>query len=431
VSTPKGVDVRTHRLWLSLVILAAPLALPAAASAGTVSLGTAPGTAGGPNEIRFSGGPENSAVLIEYDERNAAVVLSDPAAPLTLDAGAAQLCVITNPTEVTCDDPGGGTLNYWSAELGAGDDSLTVAAEAFVAGRASGGDGNDTILGADSNPSWPGNDTLDGGPGDDILAGRGGDDQLTGGPGTDAMDGFTGNDRIDALDGVGENVACGAGADTVVADPVDDVRDCEQPDADQDGSLAHRDCDDANPARAPGKREVVGNAVDEDCNGVAAMPDFDRDGSPSNLDCNDRSRNVAPGKPEIVDNKVDEDCSGAPAYSRPLSARLSYRVRVRGRITRIQRMSVVGLPAASEVQFRCPRGCLMSRRPHANAGNGGSWSFAHLFIRGRARAGNVVELWLSRTGETTRVLRLRFRNGRRPQLTRLCAPAGATRAQRC
>src|SRR4051812_40192067 len=80
--------------------------------------------------------------------------------------------------------------------------------------RVNGGAGNDLLLGE------TGNDALVGGPGDDALFDNQGRDTLNGGPG---------NDRFSAADRNRDKVRCGAGADTVVADPGDDVaRDCER-----------------------------------------------------------------------------------------------------------------------------------------------------------------------------------------------------------
>jgi uncharacterized repeat protein (TIGR01451 family) len=72
-----------------------------------------------------------------------------------------------------------------------------------------------------------GNDTLFGRGGIDILLGGSGNDRLVGGPGRDDLQGGLGNDRIESRDGVREVVNCGAGRDTVLADRLDVVRNCE------------------------------------------------------------------------------------------------------------------------------------------------------------------------------------------------------------
>jgi Ca2+-binding RTX toxin-like protein len=99
-----------------------------------------------------------------------------------------------------------------------------------------GGGGDDFLKTSD------GSDRLDGGAGADTLDGGFGDDVLVGGPGPDSIAGDhpggecgiywcklpSGNDTIDARDGERDSVTCGAGADTVKADPADAVApDCE------------------------------------------------------------------------------------------------------------------------------------------------------------------------------------------------------------
>jgi hypothetical protein len=96
--------------------------------------------------------------------------------------------------------------------------------------------GDDRLRGGD------GPDRLDGGPGADVLDGGFGDDAIVGGPGRDSVSGDLaggdcgplwckvpwGNDAIDVRDGEADSVACGAGADTVLADAADTVApDCE------------------------------------------------------------------------------------------------------------------------------------------------------------------------------------------------------------
>lgn len=97
-----------------------------------------------------------------------------------------------------------------------------------------GSSGNDNIFGADGNDQVfgdSGNDTLSGGNGDDSLEGYSGDDVIDGGPGVDSIygdynkcDAYScpgGSDKITARDGLADNVNCGPGADTVIADTVD------------------------------------------------------------------------------------------------------------------------------------------------------------------------------------------------------------------
>ena len=109
---------------------------------------------------------------------------------------------------------------------------LALTASAAFAVAKEGGNGDDTLRGTS------GRDALAGGPGDDVLRGLGGRDALAGGSGADdlfggsgrdALSGGRGNDFIDdGNDGVADAIVCGPGIDTVRADGVDELEDCER-----------------------------------------------------------------------------------------------------------------------------------------------------------------------------------------------------------
>ena len=90
-----------------------------------------------------------------------------------------------------------------------------------------GGPGNDHLIGGF------GQDILNGGPGNDVITGGGSADTITGGPGHDRIDGGGGGDTIYAKDGERDIVDCGkngygkAGRDTVYADKIDVISNCE------------------------------------------------------------------------------------------------------------------------------------------------------------------------------------------------------------
>ncbi|MDI7266841.1 MAG: putative metal-binding motif-containing protein, partial [Myxococcota bacterium] len=73
------------------------------------------------------------------------------------------------------------------------------------------------------------------------------------------------------------------------------------------------DCADDNPARNPGRLEVCGNGVDDDCDGTTDQVDNDGDGAQDlacgGNDCDDTDPSVRPGRPEIRDAK-DNNCDG-------------------------------------------------------------------------------------------------------------------------
>ena len=146
-----------------------------------------------------------------------------------------------------------------------------------------GGDGEagegDTIAGDVENATGgSGADRIVGSGGANDLVGGGGNDNLTGLSGPDRLDAGDGDDTLDSRDGEQDTLACGAGNDSVTADTIDLFDQCEgvaqagllPDDKDGDGQSVLTDCNDANPAIRPGAIEKVGNAVDENCDGIVA-----------------------------------------------------------------------------------------------------------------------------------------------------------------
>ncbi len=82
--------------------------------------------------------------------------------------------------------------------------------------------------GANTLRGTPYRDRLYGRGGRDTIYGLAGNDLLVGGAQVDSISGGAGDDVIRARDGERDTVICGAGRDTVIADPVDRIaRDCE------------------------------------------------------------------------------------------------------------------------------------------------------------------------------------------------------------
>lgn len=107
------------------------------------------------------------------------------------------------------------------ANDGQGGEGDQVLAEHII-----GGSGKDTITGngaSNTLESRDGDDTINGQAGPDMLRGGKGADTLTGSAGQDTVEGDDGNDSLQLQDDEADAARCGAGADTVLADPADDV----------------------------------------------------------------------------------------------------------------------------------------------------------------------------------------------------------------
>ncbi len=116
------------------------------------------------------------------------------------------------------------------------------------------------------------------------------------------------------------------GGDPSILDPDGSVSDIgayggpgsEIEDDDGDGYASAIDCDDTDATINPGAAEVVGDGIDQDCDGAdLTAADLDKDGDGHDTDafaggddCDDADATVYPGAPEVWYDGTDQDCDG-------------------------------------------------------------------------------------------------------------------------
>jgi RTX calcium-binding nonapeptide repeat (4 copies) len=250
--------------------------------------------------------------------------------------------------------------------------------------NATGGAGNDTIIGND------GPNELQGGPGNDVIDGRGG---------LDFIDAGAGDDRVLARDGAPDRVACGDGNDTAIVDAFDSVDGCETVDSSR-----------------------------------ALMPDVDGDGVTAPLDCDDHNAGRRPGLFDKPGNKIDEDCSGKDApFARILSSVQT--LFTFGSVTRFPQVKVRGVPEHSTVTLRCgggrKKGCFKGVKRFRFPRGKDTANVGRPVRRVRFRPGSTFEIRITAPLSIGKVVRLEIRNHKAPRQRVLCLPPGRKSPTRC
>jgi hypothetical protein len=255
-------------------------------------------------------------------------------------------------------------------ETGEGDNAGT--AESAI-----GGAGNDRIVGNDAGG---------------YLYGRSGNDSITAGRGEDRVEGNEGDDTIDTRDGRFDSIDCGAGTDTLFADPGDSAANCEiAPDVDGDGVLPPADCAPNDPAVNPNAGEIVGNNVDENCDGVAAY------------------LRVASTASFLYD-----------------------RDKKRSRI-RFTKFQITEVKAGDRIEIRCTskrKGCPFTTKRVTGGSKRTVNALSH-FKKRFLKRGAVIEVRVTRPNEIGSVRRLTVGKKGAIKTEPLCLPVGATKPSRC
>ena len=102
-------------------------------------------------------------------------------------------------------------------------------------------------------------------------------------------------------------------------------------------------------------------------------------------------------------------------------------------MTTITRLRFSGVPRGAALELRCTgRGCPFAAKRTTKVVKGTIDGLVLLGRHARLRAGQTLEARVTAPGHQGAVIRYRFRKGKRPTVTTLCLPAGASKPQaRC
>jgi hypothetical protein len=175
---------------------------------------------------------------------------------------------------------------------------------------------------------------------------------------------------------------------------------------------------------------VPGNGVDEDCDGSDAVLDRDGDGAAAGIDCDDANPARRPGARDIPANGVDEDCSGKDAKRAVVRATFASGWSVFTRWTLVTKLQVKDAPAGAKLRVTCKgKGCPFARRSVKL--KQGAANLSKRFKDKRLRPGTVIELRVTSAGTIGKVQRITIRKRKDPKRVALCLAPGASKPKKC
>jgi hypothetical protein len=189
-------------------------------------------------------------------------------------------------------------------------------------------------------------------------------------------------------------------------------------DNDGDGFEAGSDCNDSNAAVHPGATDIPGNGVDEDCSGADATVAITSNG----------------GATENQPGGTTEDQPGGtpspPTLFPSVGANVSASWKKSRKSTRVQKLTVSGVPAEGGVKVLCSgEGCPFSSK--AGQVKNGTADLTKLFKNRKLMKGALIEVQITRPLAIGKVVRYEIKPPRAPSASTFCLPPSAPTARAC
>jgi hypothetical protein len=164
--------------------------------------------------------------------------------------------------------------------------------------------------------------------------------------------------------------------------------------------------------------------------------DTDGDGFNQRSDCNESDPRINPAAREIRGNAVDENCDGVIADRRVVRTALSHAFKAFRRYTVWSKFQLRGIPSRATVKVTCKvkkkKKCpAKARKAFTKRRASGTINLKSRFVGIRLKPNTVITVTVT-APETVRFVKtIKVRAGKVPLITDRCVPPGARRPQRC
>jgi hypothetical protein len=167
---------------------------------------------------------------------------------------------------------------------------------------------------------------------------------------------------------------------------------------------------------------------------VAAV-DSDGDGVDQRGDCNENDPSISPGRPEVRGNRVDENCDGVALPFPRLRVAVSYNFRASARATTLTKLQIKDVPRGARMRATCAfkrKKCPgKARKPFSVRRAAGTVSLNGRYRGVSLKVGTTITVTVTQSEAIGSVKLLKIRRSKAPTIADRCLPPGTRRPQPC